>query len=103
MYNITVDFGEIGTETLDVFCMGNQKPHTKSNSMEIGIKLFVLLLLLLLVLLYFEHVSLDLTRIYIDLGPYEVRISPIKLSSMVLHERKMLTIGSRAKSRSLSE
>jgi hypothetical protein len=70
MYSITVDFGEISSETLNVFCVGNEKPYTKSNSMEIGIRIL---------LLYFERVSLNLTRIYLDLGLYDVLLGAIKL------------------------
>jgi hypothetical protein len=94
MYSITVDFGNISSETFNMYCMGNEKPYTKSNSMEIGIQIL---------LIYFEHVSLDLTRIYIGLCLYDVCLGAIKLLSMILQERKMLTIINRTKSCNLSE
>jgi hypothetical protein len=84
MYSITEDFGEISSENLNVFCMGNEKPYTKSNSMAIGIRIL---------LLYFEHVSLNLTRIFLGLGSHDVRLGAIQILQTELHERKTLTVG----------
>lgn len=73
-----MDLGGITSETVNVFCMGNEMSYTKSNDVEIGIQILLLCI---------EYAELNLRRIYsTEVQAYVFKYYIHLL--VVLHERK---------------